>query len=105
MPMNKILVRPTKNRVFVDIYDRGESRLRSGLIIKDDDFSERGIRPREARVLAIGRDVKDIKIGDIVLIPHGDWTRKFLVPTSNGEPMSAWATEEDRILTIIERGK
>lgn len=98
--MARIMVRPTKNRVFVDIFDRGETII-GGIIVGDDDFTERGVRPRRARVLAVGPDVSDVAVGEEVLVPHGDWTRHFIVPLDDGTTMKAWATEEDRILTVI----
>jgi co-chaperonin GroES (HSP10) len=100
--MAKILVRPTKKRVIVDIFDRGEAMTKSGLIIRDDDFNERGVRPRRAKVLAIGSEVLDVNPGDIVLLSHGDWTRKFKAPFSDGESRWVWATEEERILSLVD---
>lgn len=100
--MAKILVRPTKKRVLIDIFDQGEKVTKSGIIVKDDDFNERGIRPRQAKVLAIGTDVLDIKVGDVILVSHGDWTRKFKAPFSDGKSRWVWATEEDRVLSLVD---
>lgn len=51
----------------------------SGLIIIDDDSTERGIKPRWGKVYAIGPEYKraDISIGQWILIAHGRWTRGF----------------------------
>lgn len=96
-----ILARPTATKVFVDIVDRGSKVSRAGIVLPDDDFTERGIRPRVALVLAVGPDVVDVAVGDHVLIPHGDWTRKFKAPSSDG-PIDAWMTEESKIEAIVE---
>jgi len=46
-----------------------------GIIIPNDDMKDSGIRPRWAKVYAIGPDQKDIKVGQYILISHGRWTR------------------------------
>ena len=99
----KILLRPIKNKVIVDIIDQGEDMVK-GIIRLNDDFKESGIRPREAVVLAVGPDVKDdLKVGQHILIPHGDWTRKFKVPCADGTTKWVWATEVERVIMVLER--
>lgn len=100
--MKNILVRPIGNRIIVDIFDQGEIKLNSGIIVSNDDFKDRGIRPRRATVLAIGKDVHDVSVGDVVLISHADWSRKFKSPCDDGTVMWTWMTDEDKILSIIE---
>jgi hypothetical protein len=43
-----------------------------------------------------------LKPGDHVIIGHGDWTRGFMVPFSDGKSRRCWATESSRILTVVE---
>ena len=98
------LFTPIKDRVLVDLIDRGE-RVVGGIIVPDDDFTERGIMPRKAVVVAVGRKAAEedgLKPGDHVIIGHGDWTRGFMVPFSDGKSRRCWATESSRILTVIE---
>lgn len=97
------LVRPLKGKILVDIVDQG-SAIINGIITLSDDFTERGIRPREAVVLAIGPEVdEEIRVGSRVLIPHGDWTRKFRIPLSDGTSKWAWMTLSEKIMMVIER--
>ena len=55
----------------------GEIKTRSGIIIIDDDAIGRGIHPRWAKVIAIGRKQKDVSVGQWVLVAHGRWSRGF----------------------------
>lgn len=50
-------------------------KLSSGIILLGDDAKTDGIRPRWARVYAVGPDQKDVKVGQWVLMEHGRWTR------------------------------
>lgn len=45
------------------------------IILRADDGELHGIRPRWAKVYAIGPEQKDIKIGQYVLVAHGRWSR------------------------------
>lgn len=65
---------PLKENVFVDELDRGVHLTHGGIIIPDDNMTDRGIHPRWARVWAIGPDVQGIEVGEWLLIEHGRWT-------------------------------
>lgn len=53
------------------------SRNRGQIIIANPEMMEQGKYARWAKVLAIGDDVKDFGVGDIVLIEPGKWTIGF----------------------------
>jgi co-chaperonin GroES (HSP10) len=96
-------LRPIGNRVIVTDMYFGEQKTKSGLIIRDDDGTTRGIYPRWGRVHAKGPDnTDDYNVGDWVLVEHGRWTRSFNVDEGNGEfelrmveteSIIAWNTE------------
>ena len=79
-------LRAIGNRVLVvDMYF-GEQKTASGLIIKDDDGTTRGIYPRWGKVYSKGPDnLDEYNIGDWILIEHGRWTRSMKIETSQGE--------------------
>jgi co-chaperonin GroES (HSP10) len=78
--------RAVGNRVLVTDMYFGEQKTASGLIIKNDDGTTRGIYPRWAKVYSKGPENKDdYKIGHWILIEHGRWTRSFTVETDDGE--------------------
>lgn len=47
----------------------------SGLILPNDNGTTLGIRPRWGRVYAVGKNQKDVQVGQWILIAHGRWTR------------------------------
>ena len=79
--------RAVGNDVLVTHMHFGEQTTASGLIIKDDNGSTRGIYPRWARVYSIGSTNEDteFEVGDWILIKHGRWTRALALQTAAGE--------------------
>jgi len=59
----------------------------SGIIIPNDDMKSAGIRPRWARIYAVGPEQKDpeIQIGRWICISHGRWTRGVDIVDEEGE--------------------
>ena len=79
-------LKPIKDKVLVSDMHFGEQKTASGLIIKNDDGTTRGIYPRWGKVYAKGPDnIEDYKIGDWILIEHGRWTRGITLDDGNGE--------------------
>jgi co-chaperonin GroES (HSP10) len=77
---------PINDRVIVSNMYFGEQKLKSGLIISDDNGSTRGIYPRWGQVHAKGpNNDSAYQIGDWVLIEHGRWTRGVKIDEGTGE--------------------
>ena len=73
--VNKIKsISPIKNHVVVTDMNFGSRELSSGIVLLGDDGKTDGIRPRWAKVYAVGPDQDEIKVGQWVLIEHGRWT-------------------------------
>lgn len=66
---------PIQNHVIVTDMHFGQRKLSSGIILMNDDGKSDGIRPRWAKVYAVGPDQKDVVPGQWVLVEHGRWTR------------------------------
>jgi co-chaperonin GroES (HSP10) len=63
-----------------------DSRITSGgIIIPMDDTKLSGIRPRWARVYAVGPEQKSVQVGQYILIAHGRWTRGVKIEDVEGE--------------------
>ncbi len=63
-----------------------DARISSGgIILPGDDTKLSGIRPRWARVYAIGPEQDSVKVGQYVLIAHGRWTRGIKIEDEEGE--------------------
>jgi co-chaperonin GroES (HSP10) len=84
--------RPYKGKVFVTDIERGETVTKSGIIITDDNMTNRGIRARWARVWAVGDDVEDIKVGEWILVEHGRWTNRITIEL-DGEEVDLWRVD------------
>ena len=79
-------LRAVGNRVLITDMHFGEQTTKSGLIIKDDDGTTRGVYPRWGKVYAKGpRNNDPYDIGQWILVEHGRWTRGMKIETDTGE--------------------
>lgn len=85
------------NRVLVSDMYFGEQKTASGIILKDDDGTTRGIYPRWSKVYRKGPHNDDpYSEGDWVLVEHGRWTRGIVV--DDGEEREIRMVEAESIL-------
>jgi len=90
------------NRVLVSDMYFGEQKTASGLIIRDDDGTTRGIYPRWGKVYDKGPENKDdYNIGDWILIEHGRWTRSIDIEV-NGENFELRMVEAESVLAVSD---
>lgn len=66
---------PLRDNILVRDMNFSGRQLSSGIVLLGDDRTTAGIRPRWARVYAIGPDQKEILPGQWVYIEHGRWSR------------------------------
>ena len=76
----------------------GEQKTNSGIIIIDDDGKDIGIKPRWAKVYAVGDEQKDVSSGDWILIEHGRWTRGITLEDADGNEIIIRRVDNDAIL-------
>ena len=108
-------IHPTHDGVIVDIIDRDVTQKNLGdgkvlHLIADDSFGSHnpvtggqhsGIRPRWARVLAVGPDVYDrVQIGDLVLCDYGKWSRGFPLGRDGLEVVRVWRIKVTDLLLV-----
>lgn len=74
---------PLKNTILVYEMEFKE-RISNGIILLNDDMTSQGIRPRWAKVYAIGPDVRDVEVGQYVMVAHGRWTRGLQIVDEEG---------------------
>lgn len=67
------------DHVLIDAIESTSEKIVNGIILPGEEASERGIRPRWARVYKVGPDHSDVKPGEWVLVKHGSWTRGTLI--------------------------
>ena len=90
---------PIGNRVIVSDMHFGEQKTKSGLILRDDDGTSRGIYPRWGKVHAKGPENKDgFEVGHWILIEHGRWTRGVKIDEGDGIEKELRMVEAESIL-------
>lgn len=78
-------LRALKDHVLVAEMNFDGRKLSSGIHLLNDDMRTAGVRPRWARVYAIGPDQEDITVGQWILVSHGRWTRGVKIEDTEGE--------------------
>jgi co-chaperonin GroES (HSP10) len=81
----EVEISPLPDVILVYGMESGEKKTKAGLIIPDDNGTERGIRPRTGIVYALGENIDYLEVGDTILVSHGRWTRGIKVKQANGE--------------------
>jgi len=66
---------PLRDHVLVRDMDFSGRQLASGIFLLNDDGKTDGIRPRWARVYAVGPEQKDVAPGQWIYVEHGRWSR------------------------------
>jgi hypothetical protein len=78
-------LRALRDHVLVADMNFSGRQLSSGIVLLNDDMRTAGIRPRWAKVYAIGPEQQDIQVGQWVLVSHGRWTRGVKLEDPTGE--------------------
>ena len=73
-----------------------------GIIIPYSDGKLEGIHPRWGRVYAVGKDQKDVDVGQYVLVRHGRWTRGIEIEDAAGERVIRRIDPDDILLVCDE---
>lgn len=76
---------PLGNNVIVRDMDFSGRKLTSGVILLGDNGKTSGIRPRWAKVYAVGPEQKDVAPGQWIMIEHGRWSRAIQVEVKDEE--------------------
>lgn len=93
---------PLRDNVLVrDMSFEGRT-LSSGIIMLGDDGKTDGIRPRWARVYAVGPEQKTVMPGQWVLIEHGRWSRGIEVEV-NDEKFTLRRADPDGIMFVSDQ--
>ena len=95
-------LRPLKDKVIVTDMNFGEGRTRSGIVLTSDDGKSSGLHPRWCRVLFVGEDQKDIKVGQWLLMQHGRWTRGIKYETESSEEITIHMIDLEGVLLVSD---
>lgn len=75
IPSVKGKLRPIKDHILVTDMLFDHRFTQGGIMLLDDDGKDAGIRPRWARIHAVGAEQTEFTVGQWVLVSHGRWTR------------------------------
>jgi co-chaperonin GroES (HSP10) len=95
-------VLPLKDSIIVSDMMFDERISNGGIVLLNDDMKSSGIRPRWAKVYAVGPEQKDIQVGQYILISHGRWTRGIKIDDGNGEKVIRKVDNKDILLISDE---
>lgn len=94
------IINPLPDVILVYGMESGETVLKSGLIILDDDGKSTGIRPRFCTVYSVGSNIDYVKPEDKILVSHGRWSRGFKVKGLNGDIKIVRRVDPNDILLV-----
>ena len=95
-------IRPLKNNIIVTDMSFESRQLASGIVLLGDDGKTDGIRPRWARVYAIGPEQQDVSVGQWVLVEHGRWSRGVKI-VENGEEITIRRADPEAIIFVSDQ--
>lgn len=96
-------IRPIRDVILVRDMNFGEQKTSSGIVLRSDDGKSEGVKPRWAKVFAIGPEVDDVKVGDWVLLEHGRWSRGLEVEEDDGTKFDMWRADPAGIIMVSDR--
>lgn len=94
---------PLRDSVIVHQMEFGERISHAGLILPNDDMKSSGIRPRWARIYAVGPDQNELTVGQWIYISHGRWTRGVKIEDDNGVQIVRKVDNNDILLVSDEK--
>ncbi len=91
-------LRPIQAHILVRDMNFAEQQTASGIYIPSDDDKSEGVKPRWAKVFAVGPEQKDVQVGEWILIEHGRWTRGLEVEEDDGTKFTIWRVDPTGIM-------
>jgi hypothetical protein len=79
-----------------------ERKLSSGIVLLNDDGKTTGIRPRWAKVYAVGPEQTEIQVGQWIFVEHGRWSRGIEVEV-NDEQLTLRRVDPKSIIFVSDQ--
>jgi co-chaperonin GroES (HSP10) len=92
-------IKPLHDSIIVTDMTFEGRQLSSGIVLLGDDGKTDGIRPRWARVYAIGPEQQDVSVGQWVLVEHGRWSRGLKI-VKDGEEITIRRADPNAIIFV-----
>lgn len=94
-------LQPLRDTVLVSDMNFSERTTSAGIVLVSDDAKNSGIRPRWAKVYAVGPLQKEVSVGQWILVAHGRWTRGINI-TQNGTKHTIRKVDNSDILLVSD---
>jgi hypothetical protein len=91
-----------KDHILVTEMAFKERKLSSGIMLLNDDGKTSGIRPRWAKVYAVGPEQKEIQVGQWIFVEHGRWSRGIEVEV-NDEQLTLRRVDPKSIIFVSDQ--
>jgi len=102
MSVIKGVIRPLRDKVMVTDMNFGEGKTKGGIVLTSDDGKSSGLHPRWCRVLFVGNEQTEIKVGQWLLMQHGRWTRAMTYETDQGEEIKIHMIDLEGVLLVSD---
>lgn len=96
-------LQPLGRTVIVEDMLFDQRQLSSGVILLNDNGTTAGIRPRWARVYAVGPEQTDVTVGQWICVAHGRWTRGVEIEDAAGVRTIRKVDPKDILLVSAEQ--
>ena len=93
-------LRPLRDKIIVTDMEFGMETTKAGIVLPSGDGKSSGLHARWARVLFVGNEQKDVKVGQWVLMQHGRWTRAHKYEDENGNEIKIHMIDNKGILGL-----
>jgi hypothetical protein len=90
-----------KDHILVTEMAFKERKLSSGILLLNDDGKTSGIRPRWAKVYAVGPEQTEIQVGQWIFVEHGRWSRGIEVEV-NDEQLTLRRVDPKSIIFVSD---
>lgn len=94
-------IKPLRDSIIVTEMSFEARQLSSGIVLLGDDGKTDGIRPRWARVYAIGPEQQEVRVGQWVLVEHGRWSRGLKI-IKNGEEITIRRADPKAVIFVSD---
>lgn len=95
------MIRPLKERVLAELLGLEERLSAGGIILRNENGKDHGIRPRWALVKLVGEGIDWVQPGQYVLVAHGRWSRQFECE-HNGEKLKLVHLDNKEVLAVMD---
>jgi co-chaperonin GroES (HSP10) len=95
---------PILDHIIVTNINFGEQKTASGIVLRSDNGTSEGVKPRWGQIYALGPDCSNLTVGEWVLIEHGRWTRGInLTIEDTGEELELFRIDPNGILIVADQ--